>query len=135
LPTFFPPEPGFAQHPVSGLPFPVHSAKFVAGFHQYRPNPLEDAVSAPALEPTVNRAVVAKVLGQFVPLAAAAEAEDDAIDGFSPVDSRAPSLGAWRRRRIFQKKRLNPLPEFVVDFPDRIKGPDLSAGPSHPCFS
>jgi hypothetical protein len=134
LPTFFPPEPGLAQHPVGGLPFPVHSAEFVARFHKYRPNPLEDAVSAPALEPTMNRTIVAKMLGQLVPLTAAAEAENDAIDGFSPVDSRAPSLGV-RRWRIFPKKRLNSLPMFVVDFPNRIKGPDLSAGPSHPCFS
>src|SRR3712207_7619180 len=41
------------------------------------PDPLEDAVAAPPLEPAMHRAVVAELLGQLVPLAAAAEAEED----------------------------------------------------------
>src|SRR6516165_493899 len=59
LPTFFPPEPGLAQHPVGRLPLPVHAAQLVTFPDQHGPDLLECAVAAPPLEPAVDRAVVA----------------------------------------------------------------------------
>lgn len=80
LPVFFPPEPGLAQHPVGRLPLPVHRPELVARLDQHCPDLLEDPVPAPPLEPAVHRAVVAELLGELVPLAAAAEAEDDPVE-------------------------------------------------------
>src|SRR3954470_20809560 len=73
LPVFSPPEPGLAQHPVGRLPLPVHRPELVTLLDQHGPDLLEDAVLAPPLEPAVDRAVVAELLGQPVPLAAGAE--------------------------------------------------------------
>jgi hypothetical protein len=92
-------------------------------------------MAAPALEPTVNRAVIAEVLGELVPLASGAEAEDDTVDRRSPINPAASTVGLGLRRRILPEDRLDPSPEFVIDFPDRIKGLILSVGPSHPCVS
>ena len=135
LPVFFPPEPGLAQHPVGRLPLPVHGAEFVARFHEYRPELLEDTVLAPPLEPAVDRAIVAEVLGQLVPLAAGAEAEDDAVEGFPPIDPRTTAVAARGPWSVFQEDRLDPMPKCVADLPDGLKGLILSAGPSHPCVS
>src|SRR5947209_18257143 len=74
LPTFFPPEPGLAQPPVGRLPLPLDRPELVALLDQHGPDPGEDAVAAPALEPAVDRAIVAESLGQLVPLAAGPEA-------------------------------------------------------------
>jgi hypothetical protein len=63
LPVFFPPEPGLAQHPVGRLPLPFDRPELVALLDQHGPHLLEDAVATPALEPAVDRAVVAEPLG------------------------------------------------------------------------
>src|SRR6516165_12807404 len=73
LPTFFPPEPGLAQHPVGRLPLPVDRAEVVTLGDQCRPDLLEDPGAAPPLEPAVDRAVAAEAFGELVPLAPAAE--------------------------------------------------------------
>jgi hypothetical protein len=61
----------------------------------------------PALKPAVDGAVIAKLLGQFVPLAAAPHAKEDAID-------RTPPVGTLAARRfggsILQEDGFDPLP-------------------------
>jgi len=81
----------------------------------------------------MDRTVVAKALGQLVPLAASAEAEDDAVDGGSPIDAASAAVGFGSRRSILPEDGLDALPEFVVEFPNGIEGLYLSPGPSHPC--
>ena len=100
----------------------MYSSELFAFLQQDGPNLLEDAVAAPSLEPAMDRAIIAEMLGKFVPLTSGAEAEDGAVDGRSPVDSRATAMSLGLRRSILQEDRLNPLPELVVDFPDCIKG-------------
>src|SRR3954451_9811554 len=67
LPTFFPPEPGLAQHRVGRLPLPLDPAELVALLDQHRPDLLEDAALDPALEPVVDGALGPIPLGQLVP--------------------------------------------------------------------
>src|SRR5262249_59463925 len=74
LPTFFPPEPGFAQPAVRALPLPIHVPEFVAVGRQLGPEALQDATLAPALEPIVDGALGAEASGQLLPLAARAHA-------------------------------------------------------------
>src|SRR5947209_6184905 len=95
LPTFFPPEPGLAQGPVGALPVPVNRAEFGALLDQQGPDAAEDPVLAPALEPALDGAVIAELLGEPVPLAAAAHAEDDAIDSLAPVGAFAAGALEW----------------------------------------
>jgi hypothetical protein len=125
LPVFFPPEPGFPQRSVGRLPLPAYRAQLGTRFDQNRPDPGQYTVSAPALEPAVHRAVITELLGQLVPLAARAEAEDDAIERLAPVDPWPTAMGAGSRRRVFEQDRLDALPEFVVNFPDRIESLSL----------
>src|SRR6516165_5816836 len=56
FPTFFPPEPGFPQPPVRGLPLPVHGRQVVALPDQCLPDTSHDPAVAPALEPVMDRA-------------------------------------------------------------------------------
>src|SRR2546421_448805 len=51
LPTFSPPEPGFAQPAVRALPLPVDVPQFVTFGRQHGPDALHDTAGAPALEP------------------------------------------------------------------------------------
>src|SRR5947208_9637263 len=85
LPTFFPPEPGFAQPAVRALPLPIHGPEFVAFGRQGGPDPFHDAAGAPALEPSVDGALRAEAARQLVPLAARAQAKDDAVERLPPV--------------------------------------------------
>jgi hypothetical protein len=134
-PVFSPPEPGPAQPPVGRLPLPLDLAQLVALLDQESPDLLEDAVSAPPLEPAVHRTVVAILLGQSVPLAAAAEAEDDAVEGRAPIDPIPAAVLLGRRWGVLQQDRLDPFPQFVGDLPDRLQGLDLTLGPCHGCVS
>jgi hypothetical protein len=85
---------------------------------QGRPDLLHHAVAAPALEPAVDGAVVAELLGELVPLAAAAQAEEDAVQGAPPVGALAPGgLG----RGVLQEDGLDALPEVVGDLPDGVQ--------------
>src|SRR2546421_6556153 len=54
LPTFSPPEAGFAQASVGGLPLPVDRAEFGAFLGEDLPNALHHAPGTPALEPVVD---------------------------------------------------------------------------------
>jgi hypothetical protein len=81
----------------------------------------------------MHRAVIAELLGQLVPLASGAEAENDTIEGGAPIDALSAAMCSGRRRRIFQEDWLDALPEFVAGFPNRVESLCLSVGPSHPC--
>jgi hypothetical protein len=83
----------------------------------------------------MDRAVVAELFGELVPLAAAAEAEDDPVEGGPPVDPRAAAVLLGRRRGILQEDRLDPLPEAVGDFPDGLQGLDVTLRPGQGCIS
>jgi hypothetical protein len=128
-PTFFPPEPGLAQPPVGRLPPPFDGPEVVARLDQHGPDPGEDAVAAPPLEPAMDRAVVAESLGEPVPLAAGAEAEDDPVEGGPQVDAGPAAVRPGRRRGIVQEDRLDPLPEAVGDFPEGVQRLDLTLRP------
>src|SRR5438552_11727795 len=108
LPTFFPPEPGFAEPAVRALPLPVYGPEFVALGRQLSPDALHDAAGAPALEPVVDSALRAELAGQLLPLAARAHAEDDAVERSAPIGMvPARALG---RPELFQD-RQDTLPE------------------------
>jgi hypothetical protein len=98
---------------------------------QHRPDPSQDAMAAPALEPAVDRAIVAEVLGQLVPLTSRAEAEDDAVEGRPQVDAGPAAVLLRWRRRVLQEDRLDACPEGVIDFPDGRQRFNDSTGPSH----
>src|SRR5262245_9711253 len=60
-------------------------------------------------------AVVAKWLGQLVPLAAGAQAEDDAIQHLAQIHSPMPfGLG----RTVFVQNRLDKQPDVIRSFLD-----------------
>jgi len=69
----------------------------------------------------MDRAIVAESLGQLVPLASGAEAEDDAVEGGAPIDAGSAAACVWLRRRVLQEDWLDALPEFVANFPDRVE--------------
>jgi len=133
FPHVFPAESSFAEPTIGCLPAPIHDSELVAFGQQDRPDLFEDAVAAPPLEPTMDRAIVTEIFGKLVPLTSGPEAEDDSVNRRSPVDTRATSMTLGRCRRILEEARLNPPPELVVYFPNCIEGTILSSGPSHPC--
>jgi hypothetical protein len=104
----YPPKTRLGQRAIGALPFPVHAGEFVAGRRQFGPDFLHDAISVPALEPTMNRTVVAELSRQVIPLTAAAHAIDNPIYGCSPVDPfAARPLAGWT---IFEKDWFDECP-------------------------
>jgi hypothetical protein len=71
---------------------------------------------APLLEVPVHRAVVAKWLGQLMPLAAGAQAEADAIQHPAQIHAAMP-FGLSRVALV--KDRLDHRPYIIRNFPDR----------------
>jgi hypothetical protein len=111
-PVFFPPEPGLAQAAVHRLPLPVGTPQFLAFPQQYRPQLVEQIVGHKALKPAMHRTVVAKDLGQLIPLAAGAQPEDDPIQGPAQIDPRP----AGRRRWVIGRQdRLQLIPDRIGD--------------------
>src|SRR5262249_57973845 len=84
LPTFFSPEPGFAQPAVRALPLPIHGPEFVALGRQRGPDALHDAAGTPALEPLLDGALGPEAAWQVAPLAARPPANDDALHRLAP---------------------------------------------------
>jgi hypothetical protein len=115
------------------LPLPIDGPEVVALLDQGGPDPLEDAVAAPALEPAVHRAIVAEVPGQLVPLAAGAEAEDDAVEGRTQVDAGPAAVALGWRRGVLQQDGFDPLPEAVIVFPDGLQRLDTTLRPGQGC--
>src|SRR5262249_474930 len=119
LPTFFPPEAGLAQPAVGALPPPVDLAQFLALGGQGGPDAFHHAVAAPALEPAVDGGVVAELPGQVVPLAAAPQTVDDAVEHSPPVPGRAAALGAVSP--VLLEDGLDAGPEVVADLPEGLQ--------------
>jgi len=117
------------------LPLPIDRPEVVTLLDQHRPDPLEDTVAAPPLEPAVDRAVVTEMPGQLVPLASGAESEDDAVEGGTKVDAGPAAVALGRWRGVLQEDRLDPLPEVVVDLPDGPQRLDITLRPGQGCAS
>jgi hypothetical protein len=92
------PHPGLAHGPVGGPPFPVAAAQVFARLQQHRPDAVEDPQAHPPPEGAVDQAVVRELARETVPLAAAAEAEDDRVQRPARVDP--PSAGLLRRVKL-----------------------------------
>ena len=99
---------------VCRLPFPVHAIQLFAPLHQGSPHSVQDARPYPPLKGAMNGAVVHKLFRQSVPLAPAAQPEDDAFSGICRVYSRllAPGFGRGLPTTLI---RLDPGPD---DRPD-----------------
>jgi hypothetical protein len=83
----------------------------------------------------MHGAVIAEVLGQLIPLAAGAEAEDDPVEGGAPIDAFAAAMALRRRRCVRFEDRLDEFPEFVGDFPEGVQGLDVTLRPWQGCVS
>lgn len=88
---------------------------------QDRPDLLEDAIAAPSLKPAMDRAIIAELLGQAIPLATGTEAMDDAVDRLRPIDAEPPTVLLRWRGRILQQDRLDDNPKLIGEFPDRLQ--------------
>jgi hypothetical protein len=71
---------------------PVDPAQSLARLDQHGPDAREDTALAPVLEVSMHGTVVAKLLGQLIPLAAGAQAENDTIEHPARRDA-AKALG------------------------------------------
>jgi hypothetical protein len=107
----------------------VDLAQFGALGDQGGPDALHHPVATPALEPAVDGGVVAELLGQVIPLAATAEAMDNAVDDRSPVLGRLPPFGAGLP--VLPEDGLDTSPQPVVNFPDGIQPLGLGTLPCH----
>ncbi len=108
--------------PIRALPIAASAAchcqstPFVTRLDQHGPEARQDAALAPRLEVPVPRAVVAKLRGPLMPLAASAQTEDDAIQHPAQIDPPMP-LGLGRVALV--EDRLDDRPYIVRNFPDR----------------
>ena len=104
-----------AHGSVRRLPFPVHAAQLFVLFHQDSPHSAQDTQFHPPLKGAMDGAVVPKLSRQSVPLASAAQPEDDAVEHLSGTSPLAASgLG----RVFLQDDRLDQFPKLVRHFPD-----------------
>src|SRR5262249_15969651 len=119
LPTFFPPNAGFAQATIGTLPVPIHTSQIVTGFDQKSPEALKNAVVAEALEPAMGGAVAAVPFGKFIPWAGATHAEDKGVEQLSQIGPRSAGglLGV-----MFIQDQLQSVPKVIRDFPDGVRG-------------
>ena len=111
------PKTCLAHGSVCRLPFPVHAIQLFAPLHQGSPHSVQDARPHPPLKGAMNGAVVPKLFRQSVPLAPAAQPEDDAVEHLSWVRAlAAPGFG----RVFLQDDRFDPFPKLVRYFPDGL---------------
>ena len=75
-----PPKTCLAHRSVCRLPFPVHAIQLFAPLHKGSPHSVQDTRLHPPLKGAMNGAVVPKLFRQSVPLASAAQPEDDAVE-------------------------------------------------------
>jgi hypothetical protein len=104
-------------------------AKFRTLGAQHGPNALHHSVLAPALAPAVDGRVVAELRGQVIPLTAAAQAVDDAVEDRTPILGGLASFRAGLP--IVLEDGLDACPKFIADFPDGSQGLRLGARPWH----
>ena len=91
-------------------------AEFVTLGDELGPDLLHHAPRVPPLEPVVDGALGPELTGQLLPLAAGTHAEEDPVEGGTPIGDAAPGglLGPE-----FPEDRLDPPPQVVGDLPDR----------------
>lgn len=109
-----PPKPGFAQHAIRSLPFPLHAFQLIALFDQAHPEFLEETGLTPILKAAVDRTVIPVHSWDMIPLTARAQSKDDRIEHSPSIDPMATG-----DRRGFQspEHRLDPFPQVVGNFP------------------
>ena len=91
-----PPKTRLAHGAVGTLPFPVDATQFFAVLYEHSPDALDDTFANPSLHGAVNTAVVAKFLGQMIPLATTAHPKNDAVQ----CRAQCSSWPAGFRRRV-----------------------------------
>jgi len=112
-------QPRFSHRGVRRLPCPVHSAQPGALALNQCPNLLENPHALPALESSVHRSEVGKLLGQMIPLNSGAHAIDEGIEGRTRIDPLAPKpLG----RVVLFENRRDSLSHSIGKVPDRRQG-------------
>jgi hypothetical protein len=107
--------PGFAHGSIGGLPRPVDAAQLITGLYKHSPAPFEDAQGTPALEVPMPRAVIAERCRQLVPLAAGAQAKDEAIEHLAQID---PPMPLGRGGLDFIEDLLAERPHIIRSFPN-----------------
>lgn len=115
FPTFFPPEPGFAQPGIGTLPLPIDGPQLVTLRDEDGPDLLHDPAGTPALEPVMDGALGAELAGELFPLATGAHPEDDPVEGGAPVGGSPPG---WLLGPELQEDGEDPFPEGIRDLPD-----------------
>ena len=109
-----PPKPGFAQHAICGLPFPLHAFQLVTLSDQFGPEFLKQPHLTPVVEAAINRAVIPVDSGNMIPLAACAQSKDNPIQNLPPIHQR--TTGCSRGIKLIQQ-RLDSVPQVVRNFP------------------
>jgi hypothetical protein len=109
-----PPKPGFAQHTIRSLPFPLHTFQLIALFDQACPEFLEETGLTPILKAAVDRTVISIHSWDMIPLTTRTQSKDDRIEHSPPINPRATGDRRW-----FQspEHRLDPFPQVVGNFP------------------
>src|SRR5208337_202184 len=125
-----PPKTRLAHEAVGRLPGPGHSVQTFAVSHQHAPDFIEDALDDPALHGAMNRRIIAELFGQMVPLAAAAQVVDDAVERRAEIDAFAPRGGGRVQRLNHRRDDIDP--EIVRTFPDCVDGLEIPLGTGHP---
>ena len=110
-----PPKTRFAYRAIRRLPFPVHAAQLLAFFYQDGPDALQRPTPYPALEGTMDGAIVPQLLGHVVPLATASQPKDDPFQHLPLVHPFA-HLGFGRVQ--LQYHRFDSLPKVVGNIPN-----------------
>jgi len=111
-----PPKTRLAHHRIGCLPLPVYAAQFLAIGNQHRPYLIQHTQAYPPLKSAVHGAVVGKLLGQMVPLTAAAHAEDDCVQRRPWVDSLAAGVFG---RVVSIDDWFYLVPQFIRYLPNR----------------
>ena len=117
-PVFFP-EAGFAQTPIHCLPLPLDAGQRITFFQQNGPQLDENRIVHPALKPPMNRAIIAKYLGQMIPLTPRAQPKNNAVDGLTKVNTAPTGRRGWLG---WGQNQLQAFPGRSGDFPDRFQG-------------
>jgi hypothetical protein len=74
------PHAGCAHGGVGGLPLPLDAVQPITGLHQHCPEAAENPRLTPALEVSMDGAVIPQCLREAVPLASCAQTKDDAVE-------------------------------------------------------
>jgi len=115
LGQYNPPKTRLAHSGIGRLPFEIYTAKFGTVGNKSRPNFVEQATLRPSLKCAMNRTVVWKILGQPVPLTAAAHTKNNRIHRCSLVDSTASCVFG---RVEFSDNWFYVVPQFIRRVPN-----------------